>query len=175
MELEELKEQAEKARDSFDRKVGASMAVIAAALALVAVYGHITTTEELLMQQRASDQWAFYQAKALRRYQSEVAQDMLSAMSGPAAGSLAQKYASTVGRYQKEGDDIQEKAKEYERESQLNGHRALRLHMGEIFLEMGLVFASLSILTKRGLFWAAALASSGLGSALAVTAILIRG
>ena len=171
---EELKEHAEKARDSFDRKVGATMAVIAAGLALVAVYGHITTTEELLGQQRASDQWAFYQAKALRRYQSEVARDLLSAVGGGPSAPLARKYDGSVERYRKEGDEVQAKAREFERESQVSGRRALRLHLGEIFLEMALVFASLAILTKRVLFWAAGLGSSGLGAAVAITTLLIR-
>src|SRR5579885_3434330 len=74
MELsEELKEHAEEARGPFDRKVAVSMAIIAAALAIATVLGHIATTEELVNQQRAADQWAFYQAKAMRRYQSEIA------------------------------------------------------------------------------------------------------
>src|SRR5258705_8170997 len=101
MELgDELKEQAEKARDPFDRKVGATMAIVAAVLALVAVYGHISTTEELLAQQRASDQWAFYQAKSLRRYQSEVARDILGAIGGAASVQLGEKYLGSTERYQ---------------------------------------------------------------------------
>lgn len=174
MELNELKEQAEKAHDPFDRRVATSMAIIAASLALVAVYGHITTTEELLMQQKASDEWAFYQAKSLRRYQSDATRDILTAMSGDAASGLAKKYQANMERYQKEGGEIQEKARDFERESAVSGRRALRLHLGEIFLEVAIVFASLAILTKRSpVFWMS-LASAGCGSLIAVTALLIR-
>ena len=94
--IDELREHAEKAHDPFDRKVGASMAIIAALLALVAVYGHISTTDELLSQQKASDQWAFYQAKSLRRYQSEVAHDLLGAIGNPAAAELEKKYTAGI-------------------------------------------------------------------------------
>lgn len=174
MEFDELKENAEKAHDPFDRRVGASMAMIAAVLAVVAVYGHITTTEELLMQQRASDQWAFYQAKALRRYQSDTTSDVLGALPGETAAAMARKYAGNVERYEKEGEEIQEKAREYERESRVSGQRALRLHMGEIFLEIAIVFASLAILTKRGLLWGTSLGSAGIGALIAATALLIR-
>jgi hypothetical protein len=91
MELsEELKEHAEEARGPFDRNVAVSMAIIAAALAVATVLGHIATTEELVNQQRAADQWAFYQAKQMRRYQSEIARDLLAAI-GPAG---ARKPAS---------------------------------------------------------------------------------
>ncbi len=99
---------------------------------------------------------------------------LVLAVGGGASGALAQKYAGSADRYQKEGDEVQTKARELEHESAISGHRALRLHLGEIFLEMALVFASLAILTKRGLFWAAGLGSSGVGAAVAFTALLIR-
>ena len=74
---EELQEHAEHAKEPFDKMVAVTMAIIAALLAIVSVLGHILSTEELLAQQKASDQWAFYQAKDIRRYDSEIAQDML--------------------------------------------------------------------------------------------------
>jgi len=45
---EELQEHAEHAQNPFDKRVAGTMAIIAAALAVVSVAGHITTTEELL-------------------------------------------------------------------------------------------------------------------------------
>ena len=77
---EELQEEIEKAKEPFDKHVAATMAILAAFLAVVAVLGHIMTTEELLLQQKASDQWSYYQAKSIRRYQSEVARDLFAGM-----------------------------------------------------------------------------------------------
>jgi hypothetical protein len=74
------------------------MAIVAAVLALVSVYGHVTTTDELLLQQKASDQWAYYQAKSIRRYQSEVARDVLAAVAG-ASSAAGMKYDSNQERY----------------------------------------------------------------------------
>src|ERR1700677_3589583 len=54
---EELSEGVEHAKEPFDRQVAVSMAIIAAALAIVSVLGHIYGNEELLAQQRASHQW----------------------------------------------------------------------------------------------------------------------
>src|SRR5579884_2452462 len=151
---EEVKEHAEHAREPFDKRVAATMAIIAAALALVSVTGHIATTEELLLQQKASDQWAFYQAKNIRRYESEIARDVLKAMPGSAQQSAA--YNGNSDRYRKESDEISKEATSLESESHLRGHQALRLHVGEVFLEIALVFASLAILTKRPiLYWTA--------------------
>ena len=60
------------------------MAIIAAVLAVVSVLGHIATTEELLNQQKASDQWAYYQAKSIRRYTSEFAGDLFASLKNEA-------------------------------------------------------------------------------------------
>src|SRR5579864_6920056 len=102
---EELQEHVEHAKEPFDRMVAVSMATIAALLAIVSVAGHILTTDELLAQQKASDQWSYYQAKAIRRYESDIARDVLGALAAGKAG--IDKYAANGARYQKETDEIQ--------------------------------------------------------------------
>ena len=150
------------------------MAIIAALLAVVAVSGHIMTTEELRFQQKASDQWAYYQAKALRRYQSDVASDILSAISGESSAKLAEKYKANMERYTKEGEDIKKGAEKLEAESDVAERRATRLHFGEVFLEIAIVVCSLAILTKRELAWHAAILSAGIGLVLAATVFTIQ-
>lgn len=171
---EELQENAEHARDDFSRRAGATMAIIAALLAVVAVSGHITTTEELLMQLKASDNWAFYQAKSSRRYQSEVARDLMNSMPGGSASQIAGKYAANIERYEKEAEVIQEQAKEFGKESDLAGKKALRLHFGEVFLELAIVFSSLAILTRKRLFWAIGVGSATLGVLVSATIFLLQ-
>lgn len=167
---EELHEHAEHAREPFDKKVAATMAGIAAALAIVAVFGHLTTTEELLNQQKSSDQWAFYQAKNIRRYESEIARDTLTALKGERAA----EYAKNVTRYEEEGKEIQKEATELQAESRLAGRKALRLHIGEVFLEIGIVLASLAILTKRELMWLVAVIAAIAGTTTACSTLLIH-
>jgi len=145
--------------------------VIAAALAIVSVLGHIESTEELLGQQRASDQWAFYQAKSIRRYQSEVARDVLVALGKSEA---AAQYAGNMERYQKESEEIHNKAKEFQSESDYAGRKALHLHLGEVFLEIAIVFASLAILTKRTFLWMTAIGSALIGVATAATQVFVK-
>jgi hypothetical protein len=171
---EELHEHTEHAHDSFSRKAAAGMAIIAACLAVVAVAGHIETTEELLGQQRASDQWAYYQAKSLRRYQSDVARDILAQMPGAKAAETADKYARNMEKYIREGDEIKKKAEEFEAESALSGHRALRLHFGEVFLELSIVFCSLAVLSKRAMFLYVAVFGASVGLVVAASGLLIH-
>src|SRR5580704_19609087 len=96
---EELAEHAEHASGSFEKKVAASMAVIAAALAVVSVMGQLYANEELLAQEKASDQWSYYQAKSIRRYESNVARDLFKNMTGEAAVKGVEKYAANVEKY----------------------------------------------------------------------------
>ena len=154
----------------MQRQVGATMAIVAAILAMVSVSGHVMTTEELLLQQKAADQWAYYQSKSIRRYQSEATADVLAAMKGPEA---AAKYSANAERYKKDAEQIQERAGDLARESAMKGRQALRLHFGEVFLEIAIVFLSLAILTRRELFWwsGIGLAAAGAAAALAMFAL----
>lgn len=172
---EELQEHAEHAKHPFDRRVAATMAIIAAALAVVSVLGHLFATEELLLQQKASDQWSYYQAKSIRRYQSEVAKDLFATMAGAASEKKAEDYKAKAEGYKNDMEEISKDATEKEKESRLRGHQALCLHMGEIFLEIAIVFASLAILTKRATLYWTAVSSSAVGLVIAIGTVLVRG
>ena len=169
---EELEEHAHGAKEPFDRMVAVTMAIIAAVLATVSVGAHIFANEELLLQQQASDQWAFYQAKDIRRYESDIARDMMAALSaGPAA---INKYAANMERYDKDRGDIQAEARKLEEESHVHGAQALRAHLGEVFLEIAIVLASLAILTKRRPMWYLSMLSAVVGAGIAATALLVH-
>ncbi len=163
---EELEEDIEKAREPFDKKVAATMAILAAALAVVSVLGHVMTTEELLLQQKASDQWAYYQAKSIRRYQSEVARDLFAGMK---LSDQSAQYQKNSEKYRRDDEDIQKEAQGLEGESHLRGRQALGFHFGEVFLEFSIVLASLAILTKRAALWFASIGSGTLGALAAAT------
>lgn len=164
---EELQEDIEKAKEPFDKMVAATMAILAAALAVVSVLGHIMTTEELLLQQRASDQWNYYQAKSIRRYQSEVARDLFAGMK---LGDQSGQYQKNSEKYRKDDEEIQKEAQGLEHESHLRGQQALGFHFGEVFLEFSIVLSSLAILTKRRPFFYAAILS-GVFGAIVATAV----
>jgi hypothetical protein len=168
---EELQEHAEHAQNPFDKRVAATMAIIAACLAVVSVLGHIATTEELLNQQRASDQWSYYQAKSIRRYVSEVARDTFAAMKND---KQSEQYAKNAEKYRKDDEEITKEAKALENESHLVGRQALRLHFGEVFLEVSIVFASLAILSKRPLLWYAAIAGGLVGVGIAASTLMVH-
>ena len=165
---EELSENAEQAKEQFDKKVAVTLAIIAAILAMVTVLGHLFSNEELLAQQKASDQWSYSQAKDIRRYDSEIARDLLQSMSGVEAEKV-KHYSDNVDKYGKDKEQIQEQANEFVAESDLKGKQALRLETSEVFLEIGIVFASLAILAKRPLIWWMSMVSAAIGVGVAIT------
>src|SRR5271163_5187829 len=81
-ELDELKERAEEAaRDRGLAPVTLTMAILAVVIATVTLLGHRAHTEEVLLQTRAADQWAYYQGKEIRRRSYELFLDELSVFS----------------------------------------------------------------------------------------------
>ena len=165
---EELEEHVQHAQDPFDKTVAGTMAMVAALLAIVSVLGQHYNTEKLLNQQLASDQWAYYQAKDIRRYVAQVTQDTLSqAKVNPA---VIEKYAQDSNKYKQQSTEIQEKARDLEKERNKAGSEASRFHIGEVFLEVAIVLSSLSILTKRKPLFVGGVVSALIGVVIAVTA-----
>jgi hypothetical protein len=171
---EELHESAEHAKEPFDKKVAVTMAIIAAMLAVDGVMAHLLTTEELLSQQKASDQWSYYQAKSIRRYNSEIAAEVFKGFHTEATEPSAAKYEKNIEKYKKESEEVSDKAKEFEAESKLKGDQAHRLDYGEVFLEIGIVFASMAILTKRNLIWYVSIASATVGLIIALSMFMVK-
>jgi uncharacterized protein HemX len=167
-EHEEIEEHVQHARDPFDKVVAGSMAIIAALLAIVSVLGQHFNTEKLLNQQLSSDQWAYFQAKDIRRYSAQEAQDLLTQMK--ASPAAIAKYAGDGEKYAKQREQIQEKAQEFERERDRTGQKADRFHVGEVFLEIAIVFSSMAILFKRKVLFFTGAGSAIVGLVIAATA-----
>ena len=169
---EELQEHSHEAKEPFDKRVAATMAIIAASLAVVSVAGHILTTDELLSQQKASDQWSFYQATSIRRFSAEATYDLLATVKSEEA--VAAKYHKAAEKYKEDAEEIQKEAQALEKESHLRGDQALRAHFGEVFLEIAIVFSSLAILTKRSMLYWTAVVSAFIGAVAAITAYFAK-
>lgn len=162
---EEVEEHVHHAHGAFDKQVAGCMAIIAALLAIVSVLGTHFNTEKLLAQQQASDQWAYYQAKDIRRYTAQVAGDIFAQIK--ADQKMTKKYGQDSARYRDQTADIQEKARDFEKERDKMGRDADSFHLGEVFLELAIVLSSLAILTKRKPLFYGGLVSSVIGILIA--------
>jgi hypothetical protein len=170
---EEVEEHIEHAHNPFDKLVAGCMAFIAAGLAVVSVFGQHFNTDKLLTQQKASDQWAYYQAKDIRLYNAQLGNDIFTQMK--ADPGVTKKYLGDVNRYKRDKADIQEKARDFEKERDTMGNEADSFHVGEVFLEVAIVLSSLSILTKRRPLFYGGLGSAFVGVIIAVGGYLFYG
>ena len=127
-------------------------------MASVSLLGHRSHTEELLLQTRATNQWAYYQAKDIRRRSYEVFLDemaLITPSNAELAGKIRDKYKGEVARYTKEQGEIEAEAKKAEDEVAVQQRRADRFDLGEVMLEAGLVICSITLMTRRRLLWLA--------------------
>ena len=110
VELPDPHELAGQRGQTFTRRVALVTALYAVALAIAALGGNSYGREMLLAQQKASDQWAFYQARSIREHQYRGQKLRLEADladRGPAmrpeagrkAEALLQKFADEEKRY----------------------------------------------------------------------------
>jgi len=163
-ELHELQEHAEHAKhDPSLAPVSVTMAILAVLVAVVSLLGHRSHTEEVVLQAKSSDQWAYYQAKNIRRHADEMYLDLTSVQTTTDATALAQlrkKYSEEAARYKDEQKEIEDKARELEAEVGGERNRANRFDLAEVFLEVGLVITSITLLSGRRFFW---LCGVGLG------------
>src|ERR1017187_3701371 len=171
-ELQELQEHAEHARHNpSSAPVSLTMAILAVLVATVSLLGHRAHTEEVILQNQVSDQWAYYQAKNIRRHIDEVFADMTSVLASSDAAQTAKlhdKYVAEADRYGHDQGVAEAKAKELQDENNHERGRADRYDLAEVFLEIGLVVTSITLLSGRNIFWHAGIGFSVLGIAIAV-------
>ena len=177
-ELTELQEHAEHAKhDPTLAPISVTMAVLAVLVAVVSLLGHRAHTEEVVMQARASDQWAFYQAKNIRRHSDELFTDLTSVQATTDAAGLAklrEKYSGEASRYKDEQKEIEDKAHEMEADVAHERNKADRFDLAEVFLEVGLVITSITLLSGRRIFWALGVVLGVVGIVLAATGFLVH-
>src|SRR5271167_2734388 len=114
-ELNELKERAEKAHEEKGlAPVSMTMAVVAVLVATSSLLGHRAHTEEILLQNKTTDEWAYYQAKNLRRNNLEALDDLLGALEGKneKAEQVQKRFEGDIEKYRGEQKEIQKEAQD---------------------------------------------------------------
>jgi hypothetical protein len=177
-EAQELQEHAEHgSHESAMRPVAFTMSVLAVLVAITTVVGHRTHTEAVLMQNRATDQWNFYQAHKIRSNDTELAGDLLGVvtLANPAAAAKVQKaWADHQAKWATDLKEEQEKAEAQEKQVELAERRAGRFDLAEALLEIGLVVTSVTLLTRSRAYWYLGMAFALGGIVAAVSGLLIH-
>ena len=163
-EVQELHEQHEHARGEGEheapaksqKSVSFTMSVLAVMVAVVSVLGHRTHTEAVLTQARASDQWGLYQAKKIRQNETQLAADLLGAMTirdDAAARATTANYKAHLGKWESDLAQEGETARRFEDKVEGAERKATSYDLSEALLEIGLVVTSITLLTRQRMYW----------------------
>ncbi len=143
---ETILEKAEDAAKHLKEK-GWSMSV-AVSTALMAVFAAIAglmaghhSNEALIEQIKASDQWAYYQAKGIK------AEIKALSVNGIKTDDAA------VAKYKKEQEDIKKEAESAQKISEFHLEKHVRLASAVTLFQMAIAISAIAILTKKKFLW----------------------
>ncbi|SRR6266567_3757926 len=177
-EAQELQEHAEHgAHESSMRPVAFTMSVLAVLVAVTTVLGHRTHTEAVLNQNKATDQWNFYQAKKIRSNDTFLAADLLSVVTiadKAAADKIAKAYSDHQSKWSDDLKEEQEKAEGLEKKVEYAEVRADRFDLAEALLEIGLVITSVTLLTRSRTYWYLGMVFAFGGILSAVSVLMLK-
>jgi hypothetical protein len=157
--------------DAFARRVSVAVGIIGIILAIVTIGSHRAHTAAVIYRTEANDQWSFYQAKKIRQHLYEVGAGLANALATDPGNkakvqALVEQLTRDRDRFARETADIEHEARAKEAASRQEEQRALRLDLGEGFLELGLVLSSLYFLSKRRFFPALGILAAVVGTAI---------
>lgn len=182
MEPEEINEFSNKMKEAGEggeslKAISLAISILAVLVAMVTVLGHRSHTEAVLSQARAGDMWNEYQAKKIRFDQASVAMDLLSLQpnsNGAAVEKKLQEYLAHQEKWKDELAEEQKQAREFEADVEHAENQALRFDVGEALLQIAVVLCSVTLFTRRKLYFFLGLSLGAAGIVAAASALLVK-
>lgn len=175
--MNEFSKEMQEAGESSMKYVSLIISVLAVLVAMVTVLGHREHTEATLVQTRAGDKWNEYQARKMRTEQVQVTSDLLSLQPSSDSTAVQKKLEQYKVQLEKWNDELKEasdQAKEYEAEVDVSEGKAARFDLGEALLQIAVVLASITLLTRRSIYVSTAVLLGLGGLIVAASAFLVK-
>jgi hypothetical protein len=148
--------------------------IIAVCATLSTFRGSSYSTRTVIYQNKASNQWAYYQSKSIKGYLYELQKDAFRMDLMAQKGRLEQsqidaytremaEYEQTIARYELEKAQIQRDAKSFEVERDHSQAHSQTFGVAVIFLQISILLSSIAALMKKKLIWVAGLAVGVVG------------
>ena len=157
--------------------ISLAISILAVLVAMVTVLGHRSHTEAVLAQARAGDKWNEYQAQKIRADNTLVAIDLLHLQPTSDAGAVERKveeYKAHIEKWKGQLDEEQNEAREFETEVRHAEAQASRYDMGEALLQISVVLCSITLFTRRRLYFYLGLSIGAIGLIFAASALLVH-
>ena len=173
----QLQESGEEGGGESLTRISLAISILAVLVAMVTVLGHRSHTEAVLTQSRAVDTWNQYQAKKIRSDQVGIAIDLLQLQPTNDPAAVHKKLADYNAHQEKWKDELaeeQKQAHELEADVHTIERKAGRFDLGEALLQIGVVLCSITLFTRRKLYFFLGLALGASGLIFAIVAFLIN-
>ena len=148
----------EKVEEALKGKEGGWNMYVAISTALIAVLAAISglmaghhSNEALIQQVKASDQWAYYQAKGIKAEIKSINKN-------------DPQDKESYERYKREQETIKEKAESFEKESEAHLAHHVLLARSVTLFQIAIAISAIAILTKRKPLWFGSLLIAGIGT-----------
>ena len=161
-----VKTVAEEIKEPWLNQMALATVILAVCATLSTFKGGGYSTQSVISQALASDQWAFYQAKSTKQhlYELQAEQLKLQALAlskeNPARSAYAvneAEYRAAIGRYAGEKQEIQARAHEFEQQRDTAKQHGKPFGIAVIFLQVSILLNSIAGLMKaKRIWWASA-------------------
>ncbi|MGZ3418285.1 MAG: DUF4337 domain-containing protein [Polyangiales bacterium] len=148
--------------------VALSSALIAVLAALSALLAGHYANEAMLEQMKASDGWAYFQAKSIKANVLQTKVDLLTAL----GKEVSAKDAEKIAEYGKEQKEIEEHAKHEEHASEGHMQRHSVLARAVTVFQIAIALSAIAVLTKKKQVWYGSMLLGVAGAAFMVLAYL---
>lgn len=138
---EKVEEAVKESEKGWSMYVAISTALIAVLAAISALLAGHHSDEAVIEEIKASDQWAYYQAKGIK---AEI--KSLEITGGKADSSAFDKYKS-------DQDDIKKKAAAHEEQSEFHSDKYKKLSGAVTMFQIAIAISAIAILTRRKFLW----------------------
>jgi hypothetical protein len=161
---------AEEKKETWTTYLAITTVAFAVCATLSTFKGGGFSTKSLMSQTKASDRWAFFQAKSTKGYLFELQKERMEldkeilpkTKDGAKAASKFQekidKYDAKIKQYDKDKEDITKEAKDFENEIAGFRQHSSAFGMAVIFLQVAILLSSIAALMKRRPIWFLSLA-----------------
>ena len=162
---------AEEKKEIWLNYLSATTILIAVCATLSTFKGGSYGTKSLLTQSKASDQWAFYQAKSIKQSVCEMQKENLEMEMGKETAAAAREqlqskitnYTQRIKTYKAEKDSITGEAQKLEDLRENSKKHSENFGMAVIFLQIAVLLSSLAALLKKKYVWLVGVALGAVG------------
>ncbi len=167
-------------KDRRERQVGLTIAILAILLAVVSALGNEQDNEKIVKQIESSNGFAWYQSKRIRSGMNELQMEQMkielagqpSAAQREAITNLETRLTAKNEEYKVENEKILKEAEAAKQAAEIADLRGNRFDRSEVFLQIAVVFCSITLLTKVRTFFLVGVLLSVIGAGVGLWAFL---